>query len=59
MRFKVHAVTFDDFGTLRFSVGQEDIIYPILRVLSESMRLGEEKFLAKNCLGGMECRSDL
>ena len=45
MRFKVDVVTFDDFGTLRFSVSQEDIIYPILRVLSENLRLDEEKFL--------------
>lgn len=45
VRFKVDAVTFDDFGTLRFSVSQEDVIYPILRVLSGNLRLDEEKFL--------------
>jgi HAD superfamily hydrolase (TIGR01509 family) len=47
VRFKIDAVTFDDFGTLRFSVSQEDIIYPILNVLSENLRLDEEKFLDK------------
>lgn len=47
MCFGVDAVTFDDFGTLRFSVVErEDIIYPILRSLTESgMSLREEQFL--------------
>jgi len=45
VRLKVDAVTFDDFGTLHFSVSQEDIIYPILRVVSENLCLDEEKFV--------------
>lgn len=45
--FEVDAVTFDDFGTLRFSITQEDIIYPILRELGKSMHFDEEKFLNK------------
>ena len=47
MCLEVYAVTFDDFGTLRFSVGEkEDIIYPILRSISESgISLREEEFL--------------
>lgn len=47
MRLEIDAVTFDDFGTLRFSAGeQEDIIYPILRALTQSgVRFERERFL--------------
>ena len=43
---KLHAVTFDDYNTLRYSPEQEDIIYPILRNLrKEGIILDEESFL--------------
>lgn len=47
MRLEVDAVTFDDFGTLRYSASkQEDIIYPIFRALSKrGISLTEETFL--------------
>ncbi|NWG10319.1 HAD family hydrolase [Candidatus Bathyarchaeota archaeon] len=45
--FEVDAVTFDDFGTLRFCVSREDIIYPILRELGKRIRLDKNKFLEK------------
>jgi HAD superfamily hydrolase (TIGR01549 family) len=43
--FEVDAVTFDDFGTLRFSNSREDIIYPILRELGKRIHLDKDKFL--------------
>lgn len=44
---KVKAVTFDDFLTLRYPVGQEeDIIYPILKTLKkEGLDVDDEEFL--------------
>lgn len=47
MSLEVDAVTFDDFGTLRYSpTKQEDIIYPIFRALSKrDISLTEETFL--------------
>ena len=47
MRLEVDAVTFDDFGTLRYSVSkQEDIIYPIFRALTKrGISLTEETFM--------------
>jgi len=47
LSLEVDAVTFDDFGTLRYSAKkQEDIIYPIFRALSEKgMSLTKETFL--------------
>jgi len=47
LSLEVDAVTFDDFGTLRYGAKkQEDIIYPIFRVLSKrGMSLTKETFL--------------
>jgi len=47
LSLEVDAVTFDDFGTLRYSATkQEDIIYPIFRALSRrGISLAEETFL--------------
>jgi len=47
MIFKVKAVTFDDFYTLRYPVGKkEDIIYPILKALKrQESDVDEEEFL--------------
>ena len=47
MSLEVDAVTFDDFGTLRYSASeQEDIIYPIFRALSKrGVSLTEKMFL--------------
>ena len=47
MCLEVDAVTFDDFGTLRYSPSkQEDIIYPIFKALSKrGVHLKEEMFL--------------
>jgi len=47
LSLEVDAVTFDDFGTLRYSASkQEDIIYPIFRALSKrDIHLTEETFL--------------
>ena len=49
MSLEVDAVTFDDFGTLRYSASeQEDIIYPIFRALSKrGIRLTEKTFLRR------------
>jgi HAD superfamily hydrolase (TIGR01549 family) len=43
--FEVDAVTFDDFGTLRFGVNHEDIIYPILRELEKALHFDKKTFL--------------
>ncbi len=58
---QLDAVTFDDFGTLRFSLGEEeDIIYPILRSLSESgLCLREEEFLNEYFKGDASYRKEL
>jgi len=47
LSLEVDAVTFDDFGTLRYSAKkQEDIMYPIFRALSKKgMSLTKEMFL--------------
>lgn len=47
MIFKVKAVTFDDFLTLRYPIGEkEDIIYPILKALKkEGVDVDDERFL--------------
>lgn len=43
---EVDAVTFDDFNTLRYQVGeQEDIIYPILRAMETKIEINEHEFL--------------
>lgn len=43
---KVDAVTFDDFNTLRYQVGeQEDIIYSILRAMETKIVISEPDFL--------------
>lgn len=46
---EVKAVTFDDFLTLRYPIGQEeDIIYPILRTLKkEGLDIDDDKFLKR------------
>jgi HAD superfamily hydrolase (TIGR01549 family) len=46
---KVRAVTFDDFYTLRYPVGEkEDIIYPILKALkSQGLHVNGESFLSQ------------
>jgi len=42
---EVDAVTFDDFNTLRYQVGeQEDIIYPILRAMETRIEIDEREF---------------
>jgi len=45
--FKLKAITFDDFYTLRCPVGErEDIIYPILKELkNQKLDVDDEKFL--------------
>lgn len=43
---EVDAVTFDDFNTLRYQVGeQEDIIYPVLRAMKTKIKINEHEFL--------------
>ena len=47
MILKVKAVTFDDFNTLRYPLGEEeDIIYPILKALErQGLSVNDEEFL--------------
>ena len=47
LSIEVEAVTFDDFGTLRYSAGEkEDIIFPIMRALKkEGVNLRKRDFL--------------
>jgi len=47
MIFRVKAVTFDDFFTLRYPIGEnKDIVYPILKVLKrEGAGVDDEEFL--------------
>jgi len=47
LRLEVDAVIFDDFGTLRYSPSkQEDIIYPIFRILTKrGLSITKETFL--------------
>ena len=43
---EVDAVTFDDFNTLRYQVGeQEDIVYPIFRAMETKIEINEHEFL--------------
>ena len=43
---EVDAVTFDDFNTLRYQVGeQEDIIYPVLRAMKTKIKINKHEFL--------------
>lgn len=46
MILKVKAVTFDDFFTLRYPIGEKkDIIYPILEFLKKELDIDDEEFL--------------
>lgn len=43
---EVDAVTFDDFNTLRYQVGeQKDIVYPIFRAMKTKIEINEHEFL--------------
>ncbi|MFX1535976.1 MAG: HAD family hydrolase [Promethearchaeota archaeon] len=58
--WKIKAVTFDDFNTLRYPIGtQEDIIYPIMRVLERKIDLNHEEFVKEYFKADMNYRQSL